>query len=241
MKRIRVITGIIAKSRLFFVALIFILTLSCNTIFAQTTEQSDDPADVVPRTKYKVKKNVFRYNNVVSIYPFQSAINYMTFAYELKTGEKTAFKTQAGYAKKDQSSFFDLGLGSISNYSAFRIQMEFKYFMNKKAEVFNGLYIAPFALYKSCKYTYTGDRQVYDPITGYYHYVTVNVKDNASAFHVGFLLGYHAKIGESFTVDMFAGEGLMSASGNFNDASRVFDTYANEIRMKLGMSIGYGF
>jgi hypothetical protein len=230
------------KNKLFLAALIFSLTSSYNDACSQTkTDQNDEPVEAAPKVKYKVKRSVFRYNNIISVYPFQSAINYMTFAYELKTGAKTAFKTQAGYAKKDQTSFLNTGLSGISNYSAFRIQMELKFFMNKKPEVFNGLYIAPFVLYKSCNYTYEGEQQVYDPIYGYYQTVYVNINDKASAFHIGFILGYHVKVGESFTIDMFAGEGLMTATGNSERASRIFDVYANEIRMKLGLSIGYGF
>ena len=130
--------------------------ISSTELKSQTTSDTDEgsaePATTPKTTKYKVKKNIFRYNNVFSFYPFQSAINYMTVGYELKTGEKTAFKTIAGYAQQ-QSSL--LGFSDISNYSGFKIEMELKYFINKKSVVFNGIYFAPFAMYKSCNFTMT--------------------------------------------------------------------------------------
>ncbi len=219
---------------------VFIITLFAIPSFAQTNTQSTEEAtDATPaKVKYKTKKNVFRFNNLISIYPFQAAINYMTLGYEFKIGEKTAFKTLAGYAEKEGNI---LGINSISKYSGFRIEMQLKYFITKNPDVFNGVYFAPFALYKNCNYTYDEDKWLYDPVLQYSTYMLVQTRDKASAFHVGFLLGYHTKVGESFTIDMFAGEGLMSASGNYKLGTRILDAYSNEIRMKIGLSVGFGF
>ncbi len=231
------------NTRGFSIKSFFLLLLSFlfyHQAATQTKEgQQEDPAEgESPKVKYKIKKPVFNYNSVFSVYPFQPAINYMTLGYEFKTGEKTAFKTLAGIASKENSV---LGIGNISNYSAYKIEMQFKYFMNKKAAVFNGIYIAPFVLFKSCKFTYDGQERIFDSIFGSYRTVNIHKTDKANAFHLGFILGYHLLLGERFTLDMFAGEGLMSASGNYKYGSRVFDIYANEIRMKLGLSIGFGF
>ncbi len=223
------------------VLFIFLCLIPSTELKSQTTGDNVEESGEAPTTKttkYKVKKNIFRYNNVFSFYPFQSAINYMTVGYELKTGEKTAFKTIAGYAKQESSL---LGFSDISNYSGFKIEMELKYFVNKKSVVFNGIYFAPFAMYKSCQFTFMEDKSYYDPNTGIYHYETVETSGKSGATHIGFLLGYHSKIGESFTLDMFAGEGLMSASGNHEMGSRFGDIYANEIRMKAGICLGFGF
>ncbi len=223
------------------VLFIFLCLIPSTELKSQTTNDNVEESAEAPTTKatkYKVKKNIFRYNNVFSFYPFQSAINYMTVGYEFKTGEKTAFKTIAGYAKQESSL---LGFSDISNYSGFKIEMELKYFVNKKSVVFNGIYFAPFAMYKSCQFTFMEDKSYYDPNTGIYHYETVETSGKSGATHIGFLLGYHSKIGESFTLDMFAGEGLMSASGNHEMGSRFGDIYANEIRMKAGICLGFGF
>ena len=228
----------IMLKRIFLPVVYFFLCFSLSQVSAQTDDENEKEETPAPKVKYKLKRNLFNYNNIISVYPFQSVINYMTVAYELKTGEKSAFKTIAGYAKKESSL---LGLGTISDYSGYRLEMQFKYFMKKKGSVFNGIYIAPFVLFKSCNYTFDGEETVYDPITGSYNYLFVHVKDKASVVHVGFILGYQLKLGDSFTLDMFAGEGVMSAYGNYKYASRIFDAYSNEIRMKLGLSIGYGF
>ncbi len=231
----------ITSRRLFFFLTIFFSSALLATVAqAQTdTGSSEENTEAAPaKVKYKSKKNVFRFNNVISIYPFQAAINYMTLGYELRTGERTTFKTIAGFAQKEKSL---LDINNISKYSGFKIEMQLKYFINKKNEVLNGVYFAPFVLYKGCNFSFDEDNYVYDPVLGYSTYVLSHKKDKASAFHVGFLLGYHSKIGDNFTLDMFAGEGLMSSTGNLDYGSRVFDVYANEIRMKVGLNIGFGF
>jgi hypothetical protein len=223
---------------LLLLALLF--TGSFTPLAAQTDTETNDAAEApAPKTtKYKVKKNLFNYNNIISVYPFQPIINYMTLGYEFKTGDKTAFKTIAGYARKESN---DLGIDDMTDYSAYRVEMQFKIFTRKKPHVFNGTYIAPFVLYKNCNYTSERLQTYYDPVLGYYTSRTIREKGNASVVHAGFILGYHAKIGENFTIDMYAGEGIMSASGSYKNASRLFDVFSNEIRMKIGLSVGYGF
>ena len=169
--------------------------ISSTELKSQTTSDTDEgsaePATTPKTTKYKVKKNIFRYNNVFSFYPFQSAINYMTVGYELKTGEKTAFKTIAGYAQQ-QSSL--LGFSDISNYSGFKIEMELKYFINKKSVVFNGIYFAPFAMYKSCNFTFMDDRSYYDPNTGITITKLLKPNQNQQQHISGFYLGIIQKL-----------------------------------------------
>jgi hypothetical protein len=229
-----------AFSFIFFISLLLLIVFNINSVMAQTTTENEEVEQ--PKVKYKVKKKLFRYTNVISVYPLQAISNYMCLGYEFKTGEKTALKTMAGFAQKE-GTFLDFNNtnASLTKYAGYKIEMQFKYFINSKATVFNGIYFAPFASYKACSFNYDIGEEVYDPNTGFYRYNTVSKKGKAGAMHLGFLLGYHTKVGESFTIDMYAGEGLMSCSGNYSYGSRLFDTYSNSIRLKLGLNLGFGF
>jgi len=219
-------------------------TLLCSGTMAisQTQGGNDDNENYQPRVRYKTKKNQFRYNNILSIYPAQALNSCMMLGYEFRTGDRTAFKTIAGYTQKE-GDFFQNGFQNVTmtNFSSYRIEMQIKYFINKKVEPFNGIYFSPFILYKASDFSYDIYEERYDPITGVYSSMTTNKKGKASALHAGFILGYHIKMGDNFTLDICGGEGIMNASGDYKNGSRVFDVYSNSIRLKAGLDFGFGF
>ena len=226
-------------SKSIFYVVLFSCLLNRNSGFSQTSNNIDETGNTPAKPdKSSPKKKVFPYNNIISIYPFQAAIAYMTLGYELKLGEKTVLKTIAGLAEKEQNFFSE---NNLTQYSAYRVELQLKYFIKKKAKAFNGVYIAPFALYKSCNFGYELTEKIYNPVIGFYEYINIEKIGKANVSHVGFLVGYQAMLGESFTLDLFIGEGLMSAAGDYKYGSRVLDVYANEIRLRTGLSIGYGF
>src|SRR6266446_2576167 len=85
------------------VTLIFCFFLNGKKAVSQTNSGNNEENQEATTQKYKVKKKVFRNNNVFSIFPLQAISNYMTVGYEFKTGEKTAFKTIAGYSEAEQN------------------------------------------------------------------------------------------------------------------------------------------
>ena len=92
------------KATLCFSIFIFSICFGSKLNAQTNTESTENKEEATsPKSKSKVKKSTFDYNNIISIYPFQAAINYMTIGYEFRLGEKTALKTIAGIAQKEEN------------------------------------------------------------------------------------------------------------------------------------------
>ncbi len=202
------------------------IILSALLLFAGVLSATNFP--IKPPTK----KPEFNHKSVASIFPFRAFANTMMFGFETKTSDKACFKIVAGvtYFEKDNVGFTD-----IYDYTGGRFEAQYKNFIGKNAKAFNGLYVAPFLLYKTSSFKY-------DDIGKNWQDTTFNGKVNMKG--VGIVFGYQATIGESATIDFFLGQGFFKSKGrnpdDLDNANRPFDTFSSAIGFYTGFSVGIG-
>ncbi len=203
------------------------LILSVFLLFSIATN-----AEIFP-TKPPTKKPEFNHKSVASVFPFRAFANTMMFGFETKTSDKACFKIVAGvtYFEKD-----NIGFTEIYNYTGGRFEAQYKNFIGKNAKAFNGLYVAPFLLYKTSSFKYETNK-----VNGWQD-TTVNGSVNMKG--AGIVFGYQTTIGESATIDFFLGQGFFKSKGrnpeDLDNANRPFDTFSSAIGFYTGFSVGIG-
>ncbi len=187
-----------------------------------------------PTKKSRKEKTDMDYRQVFSCYPIKALSNYIMLGYERQVGDKHVLKIAAGYVSfEDQlaSTNFDF---EVKDYSGFRFDMSLKYFVGENNPVFNGIYFSPYVSFKNSKFMYNDFNDFQFPSD-------IWEEGSATSFHGGFIFGYQLPIGESFTIDGYVGNVLKRSSGNYKEATRLFDSYKNNIGLIGGITVGFGF
>ncbi len=216
---------------IFLTPLLFLIVLSSSA--QNNFLNSSTSIYAVPQFIKSEKKKTpeIDYKNVVSIYPFRAIASYLMAGVETKISNNKALKVIAGYATfEGYSNTLSSSIEMIS-FDALRLELQYKYFIGKTPQVFNGFYFSPNAMYKMANYKY------YDPTS-----LFTEVSANAQAFMIGFNIGYQVPIGDRISLDGYVGQSLLWSSGNYADIQdRLGDTYTNSIGIQAGFCFGIGF
>ncbi len=213
---------------------LFVLTFVPQQLMAVTGYSLDpilsNSIGTKPANKSKQKKE-FPFRQVVSFYPAKAIANYMMLGYERQVGAKNVLKIAVGYANFEQQNLFSGFNNNIKNFSGTRFDLMYKYFIGKEPTVFNGIYFAPYASFKSSNFKY-------EKFNGF---GSVWEDGSATALAGGFIFGYQVPLGDSFTADVYIGDAMVKSHGDYTSADRFMDSYHSSIGLISGFSVGFGF
>lgn len=211
-----------------YIYILLAIALASSKCFSQSFVQAQSVSKPKFVLEEKKKKPSPKYVNLFSIYPLRALASYLMVGYEGKVSRNKAVKFIAGYASLENAFLYNI---DILKYNAVRLELQYKYFLGKKANVFEGFYCAPNLMFKKSNYQYEDGG--------------VNLlvyKGVAQATMLGLVIGYQIPIGEMVNIDAYVGQSVMWASGDFRQISdRTGDTYSNDIGIQAGICIGIGF
>ncbi len=165
-----------------------------------------------------------KYDHVFSIYPGRALTNYMMVGYDKKISPSKSVKIIAGYAYYTEYAGISNRNFSLYGNSGFRFEAQFKSYLSKDSKVFNGWYIGPTVGFKQSNF------EIYK-----------GTKSSASATMIGVIIGYQFPLGKLFIGDIYFGEALKKAYGDYESVDRGLDGYKNGVGFHTGFNIGFGF
>lgn len=180
--------------------------------------------------------------SVLTSFPTNFVASTMKVGYEFRVSSNKGLKLIGSYGGGSSSSNSNIFGGpdntsyyGLNNFSEFGLEAQLRFYILKGRPALNGLYLAPYAGYKSMNYTYNSSNSITgQPITSSY---------NVSDFSIGYVIGYQYIYNSSFTLDLFVGGGLNTISGNNTFGSLSTDPFAyyKGIMIHPGVGIGIAF
>ena len=211
-----------------FILITSIKVSAQNFLLNQTSSVYQIPGFIKTEKK---KTPEIDYKNVVSIYPFRAIASYLMAGVETKISGNKALKFIAGYATFEGSSNTLSSNIEMISFDALRLELQYKYFIGKSPQVFNGFYFSPNTMYKMANYKYYAFNSLFTEVSA-----------QAQAFMIGFNIGYQVPIGDRISLDGYVGQSILWSSGNYTEIKdRLGDTYTNSIGIQAGFSFGIGF
>ncbi len=165
-----------------------------------------------------------KYNHVFSIYPGRALANYMMIGYDKKIAKNKSVKIIGGYAYYTEYSGISSNNFDLYGNNGFRFEVQYKYYLSRDYKVFSGWYLGPTLGFKKSNFEiYKGS------------------KSSASSTMAGFIVGYQFKLGKLFIGELYFGEALKKATGDYKSVDRGLDGYKNGVGIHTGFNIGFGF
>lgn len=193
-----------------------------------TNKQSAIFEDETPSTARPTKA-------ILSVQPFSLIAGGLDLAYEQKFTSLLTARINFGYFLSADPIGYD---DSFSDMDGFRAELQLRrYVFSEKHQTPNGVYIAPYGLYRQISMMH--EKWVFDPIDG--SGTSTIVKEVASAASGGLLIGIQFVTKSRITLDMFAGGGVfLPIDDTSSDEAHlpVVNPYKKTIAPKLGFSVG---
>jgi len=166
-------------------------------------------------------------DNVVKLNPLSAVFGHGNIAYERALTNSMSAQLGIFYGATN------IKINETKNvYSGFGITPEFRYYMtHKDADGPEGLFIAPFGMYRNYQITLSKDTEFED-------------KASVSTIGGGLVLGYQAVFGEHVTMDFFAGPNYKSSKyiteGEEDPEGNGF-LGGNGVGVRFGLTLGFAF
>jgi hypothetical protein len=219
---------------LFSIILASCLVLGFLKTFAQNRPTNNHRTFI--NTMFGHRDTTYR-DGVFTIFPTNFVASTAKAGYEFKIAHNKGLKLMASFGSSTGSNDYYY----LDKFSEAGLEAQFRIYVLKDHPALNGLYLAPYVSYKSM--TYSGATN-YDGLVLYVGPGPVYVNNvTASDFGIGYVIGYQWIFNSTFTVDVFAGGGNNSISGNTsggNLASTVYE-YRSGIDFHSGIGIGIAF
>lgn len=186
-------------------------------------------------TEDETPKQVRPAKVILSVQPFSLIAGGLDLSYEQKLSNWMTMRLNFGYfLSADPIGYNDL----ITDMDGFRGEIQLRrYIFSEKRQTPEGIYIAPYALYRQI--SVMNEKWEYDPING--TGTSTKVKEQASAASGGVLIGIQFVSKARITMDMYAGGGVfLPVDDTSSDVVHlpVVNPYKKTIAPKLGFSIG---
>ncbi len=177
--------------------------------------------------------------NVIKLNPLSLIALHANMAYEKALNDKMSVQLGGFFGTVKIGASLD-GNSGKTRYTGFGITPEYRYYItNKNKPAPEGFFVGPYALYRSYSLKATGTDS-----SGQ----TTEAKSTINSYGGGFSLGYQVIIGESFTMDFFAGPNYKGVSTKYKDNSTEEDFSSNfligrgsGIGVRFGMTMGVNF
>ncbi len=172
---------------------------------------------------------------ILSVQPFSLIAGGLDLAYEQKFSSLMTARFNFGYFLSADPIGYD---DTFSDMDGFRAEFQLRrYIFSEKHQTPNGLYIAPYGLYRQISMMH--EEWVFDPIDG--SGTSTIVKEKASAASGGILVGVQFVSKSRITLDMFAGGGVFLPIEDLSSEEAhlpIVNPYKKTIAPKLGFSVG---
>jgi len=177
---------------------------------------------------------------VLTSFPTNFVASTMKIGYEFRLSSNKGLKLIGSYGGGSSSGNANIygtdntSYYGLNNFSEFGLEAQLRFYILKGRPALNGLYLAPYAGYKSMNYTYNSQNFTGQNITTSY---------SVSDFSIGYVIGYQYIYNSSFTLDLFVGGGLNNISGNNTFGTLDSDPFAyfKGIMIHPGIGIGIAF
>lgn len=214
---------------------------------------SNDSAAQSKRKKNKPRTNdsasAIMRQNIITTFPFSFVGGSILLGYERQYAHKKGIKFLAGVGAADRSRYYSANSDNFSgtrnyvdNMSSFYLELQPRFYVIENKVPMNGLYMAPVLYFKQMNFDLTIEDNFNSfPPTG--PGTTVLEKQQATAYSVGYVIGYQAIFRSSLTLDFYAGGGMMRAQGDHKkiNTEMGIDSYRNGITIHLGAALGLAF
>jgi len=167
------------------------------------------------------------YSNSIKTNPLSMIFGVFGAQYERKIGDNMSLGLTLGFYSRSTGA-----LGMEYNYSGFTINPEFRYYFEEAIE---GWYISPYITFTSITQEYTFTHTTYD-INGNATETTDKTSTTLSIYGGG-AVGGRQWIWGGFTLDVYAGIGYMTVSGDVASGGL---TLSGALPV-FGTAIGYSF
>lgn len=222
---------------IFFITGILFFTFS-NASFAQSKKKKNKPKGIDSASA------VMR-QNVITTFPLSFVGGSILLGYERQYAHKKGIKFLAGVGAADRSRYYSANSDNfngtynyVDNMSSFYLEVQPRFYVIENKVPMNGLYMAPILNYKQMNFDLTiEDNFGPSPST------TTLEKQQASAYSIGYVIGYQAIFRSSLTLDFYAGGGMMRAQGDYKkiNTQMGIDSYRNGITIHMGAALGIAF
>ncbi|MBI3234699.1 MAG: hypothetical protein HYZ42_11800 [Bacteroidetes bacterium] len=169
------------------------------------------------------------YKNILSFYPMRAFANYIMLGYERQISEHKSIRFIAGYCYYNQENF-GIPFRDLYDIKSTRLELQYKYFLSKKATMFDGWYLGTTIGFKR------GNMNLYNPIGNPFP-----TKATANSMIAGVIMGYQIKFRKDFFADLYIGEVLQKANGDYISANYTLDGYTDGVKLLIGFNVGFGF
>jgi len=210
-----------------------VFTIAYLTVSAQSRPQQRPHLST---RSYAGKDTTVR-TGVLTFFPTNFVASTMKIGYEFRLTQNKGLKLLGSYGSSANQSNASSGNDyySLNSFSEFGLEAQLRFYVLKGRPSLNGLYMAPYLLYKSMNYTYSSQ----NPIT----FLPENASGTTSDFSIGYVIGYQILYNSSFSLDMFVGGGINSISGDNTHGNLGTDIfgYYKGIMIHPGIGIGIAF
>ena len=166
----------------------------------------------------------------LTVFPTNFVASTMKIGYEFRLSQNKGLKLIGTYG------YTSSGYYGVNSFSEFGLEAQLRFYIMKDRPALNGLYMAPYAFYKSMHYNY-------NTVQYYYNGGPPTANATTADFNIGYVLGYQYIFNSTFTIDLFIGGGINSISGNNTNGSLGSDMFAyyKGIIIHPGIAIGIAF
>jgi len=188
-------------------------------------------------THYYSRIDTIQRKGVFTSYPTNFIASTLKVGYEFRVSDNKGLKLIGSYGASTSSGSY---YSSLDRFNETSLEAQLRFYVLKDRPALNGLYLAPYAFFKSMTYSGNqGGNNVYLNNTGP-SYLT-----NATAgnFSVGYIIGYQYIYNSTLTLDAFIGGGnnFISGDNSGGNLSSSLYAYRNGIDLHTGISIGVAF
>jgi hypothetical protein len=210
----------------------FAASLICLGFTALATAQVPGYGARIPQ-----KSVAFTDTKVLSFHPFAMITGSLRLSFETKVTDKTSLKVIGGFSLADRSIYYY----EVENMWAYYAEVQYRYYIGNPASpayhVLKGAYAAPFLLNQYMDYDHAIVK-----MSASGQYIEL-VPRSSSGTGGGIVIGYQAITGSSLALDVYAGGGIMAASGDYKtlNSSTAFEGFRRGVIPHLGFNLGFSF
>lgn len=211
----------------------FLVLLMYNTSFVFA---SGNGSSATNRSSVSAKDTTkTQYNSILSIQPFSLIAGGLDLSFEQRLSKQLSVRLNFGYFLSADPIGYD---SSFEDMDGFRGELQLRRYINSdKRKTPEGIYIAPYALYRQIKMS--EEYWDWNPNTG--ESTVTKLNREASAASGGLVIGAQYISKARITLDIFAGGGVYipiedSAADDVNIP--VVNPYKKTISPRFGFSIG---
>ncbi|MDQ3073844.1 MAG: hypothetical protein M3Q97_11345 [Bacteroidota bacterium] len=171
----------------------------------------------------KKKKDEDRVETIFSAYPQGFFVGSMRLGFEKLAGEKTGLHGIIGIGAGEYSTFLQ-----VTDFTEIMAEFQPRFYVLRNTVTLDGPFVSP---YVSFRYITFKDDVPIEPFGD----------RKASAFEIGYLLGYQKVFYSHFVIGMYAGGGMGFPSGNSDLVDKIVNGYRKGVSPHVGLQLGIAF